>query len=64
MRIIAIGMHLFVIGLLSYIFFKDGSLDKVIDWAWRVLFLALPLINLYILFKFKKAKIQPPGTDD
>ena len=56
MRIIAILMHLFVIGLLSFVFFKDGAPDRTIDWAWRGLFLLLPVINLYVLFKVKNIK--------
>lgn len=56
MRIVAISMHIFVICLLSYVFFKAGAPEKNTDWAWRILFIALPLINLYILFKIKKVK--------
>jgi Mn2+/Fe2+ NRAMP family transporter len=59
MKIIAVVMHIVVICLLSYVFFKAGAPDKLIDWVWRVLFIALPLINLYILFKIKKVKKKP-----
>jgi phosphoglycerol transferase MdoB-like AlkP superfamily enzyme len=59
MKIIAVVMHIVVICLLSYVFFKAGAPDKLIDWAWRVLFIALPLINLYILFKIRKVKKKP-----
>ncbi len=59
MKIIAVVMHMVVICLLSYVFFKAGAPDKPIDWAWRVLFIALPLINLYILFKIRKVKKKP-----
>ncbi len=59
MKIIAVVMHIVVICLLSYVFFKAGAPDKLIDGLWRVLFIALPLINLYILFKIKKVKKKP-----
>lgn len=55
MRIIAILMHIAVICVLSFVFFKGGAPDRAIDWAWRALFLILPFINLYVLFKNKKA---------
>ncbi len=56
MRIIAILMHITVICVLSFVFFKDGAPDRGIDWAWRALFLLLPFINLYVLFKNKNIK--------
>jgi len=54
MRIIAILMHIAVICILSFVFFKGGAPDKATDWAWRGLFLFLPFINLYLLFANKK----------
>jgi Mn2+/Fe2+ NRAMP family transporter len=56
MRIIAILMHIAVICVLSVIFFKGGAPERATDWAWRALFLLLPFVNLYILFKNKKAQ--------
>ncbi len=56
MRIVAILMHIVVICVLSVVFFKAGAPDRSIDWAWRGLFLLLPFINLYVLFKVKKDK--------
>ena len=56
MRTIAILSHLFMIGLLTFVFFKTGLPEKTADWAWRIIFILLPVINLYILLKFKKEK--------
>ena len=58
MRIIAMLMHIIVICALSFFFFKGGIPERAIDWAWRALFLFLPLINLYVLFKNKNIKKQ------
>ena len=56
MRIISILMHVLIICALSFVFFTKGAPDRPADWAWRGLFLLLPLINLYVLFKVKKVK--------
>ena len=55
-------MHIFAICFLFFIFFKAGIPDRAIDWAWRGLFLALPLINMYVLFKVKKDKTRKKVT--
>jgi len=57
MKIVAILSHIFIIGFLAFIFFKAGAPERAIDWAWRILFILLPLINLYVLYKFKKVKM-------
>ena len=61
MRIFAILMHIAVICVLSFVFFKGGAPDRAIDWVWRGLFLLLPFINLYVLFVNKKIK-KPKKT--
>jgi hypothetical protein len=57
MKIIAILSHIFMIGFLALIFFRAGTPERAIDWVWRILFILLPLINLYVLFKLKKVKM-------
>ncbi len=56
MKTISIMMHIVVIIVLCFVFFKNGSPEQMSDWVWRGVFLLLPIINLYILFKFKNVK--------
>jgi len=56
MRNLSMLMHLAIIIALCVFFIDEGAPEESSDWVWRGLFLLLPAINLFILFKFKKVK--------